>query len=78
MVMHICRYRSCWQRANAEYPSKLCFGAGRLIRCVESDLNSRPTPVLNGVMQANWPGFLHVLNAIKHLQESHHNIACFR
>ena len=77
-MMHICRHRSCWQRANADLPLKLCSGAGRLIRCMESDLNPRPAPVLNGVMQANWPGFLHVLHAIKHLQESHHNIACFR
>lgn len=45
---------------------------------MESDLNTRPAPVLNSVMEADWPGFLHVLDAIKPLQESHHNITRLR
>ena len=45
-----------------------------LFRSMESDLHTWPASVLNSVMQANWPRLLHVLDMIKLLQKSHHNI----
>ena len=55
-------------------PTGLSCGAGGSLGSVEPDLHTRPAPILDSVTQANWSGFLHVLDAVKPLQESHHNI----
>ena len=64
--------------ANSIAPPRSSSGANQSFRNMEFDLYTRPASVLYSVMQADWPGFLHILEAIKPLQKSHHNITCLR